>query len=227
MKRFLKCCAILGAFSIATPAAADLIENGSFENGVFGTPAGGSQLVQPGETILSNWTVSGAPITWYQSGNNLNQIALTPHSGNFGINLAAGDGSVRFVSQTINLLPFIEQEVSFWVGNYSANNGLAAPVTVNISDGTSNTILLSETAAAPSTNESSTWVRFAYSFIPDGTSNTITFGEVGNGSSYIGLDDVSISVVPGPVVGGGIPGLLAAIGGLGVWRRRRKSAVPA
>jgi hypothetical protein len=56
-----------------------------------------------------------------------------------------------------------------------------------ITDGTPNTILLSEAADAPSTNESCTWVRFAYNFIADGTSNTIAFGEVANGSSYIGL----------------------------------------
>jgi hypothetical protein len=221
MKRSFKYCALLGALSISTPAAAVVLGNGSFEDGMFGAPLGGSQQVQPGDTSLSSWTVTGAPITWYQTGNNLNQVALTPHSGNFGINLAAGDGSVRFVSQTINLLPFTEYQLSFWVGNYSANNGLAAPVSVNITDGTSNTILLSETAAAPITNESSTWVQFVYNFIADGTSNTITFGEVANGPTYVGLDDVSITATPLP---GALPLFVTGIGVIGLlgWRRKRR-----
>ena len=87
---------ILCALSVATPAAASSVANGSFEQGTFTGPVGGSQDVSPGDTALSNWTVSGAPVTWYESGDNLNQIALTPHTGNFGINLAADDGSVRF-----------------------------------------------------------------------------------------------------------------------------------
>jgi hypothetical protein len=108
------------------------------------------------------------------------------------------DGSVRPVSitQTFTVLPFIEQQVSFWVGNFSANGG-AVSIGVTIQDGTSNTLLLSETARAPATALDSTWQQFTYSFIPDGRSNTISFSEIG-GAPYVGLDDVTVIAIPEP-----------------------------
>jgi hypothetical protein len=222
MKRVLICGAALCALSIGAPAsAATLVANGSFEQGTFTGGPAGSQLVQPGDTAISNWTVSGAPATWYQDGNNLNQIALTPHTGSFGLNL--GDGSVRFVtvSQTISLLPFQEYRLSYWVGNYSANNG---PVSViaDVRDGTSNTIIFSETVTAPATNQPGTWQQYTFDFIPDGTSNTISFTEGANGPSYVGLDDVSVTATPIPSA---LPLFATGIGALGLlgWRRRRKA----
>ena len=122
-------------------------------------------------------------------------------------------------------MPFLEYQLVFWVGNYSANNGLGAPVNVSVVDGTSNTILLSETAtaAAPAANESSTWERFAFNFVADGTSNTISFGENDFGPSYIGLDDVSITATPLPAA---LPLFATGLGALGLlgWRRKRKNA---
>ena len=213
---FVAVCAI----GCAGPAAADLVANGGFELGTFSGGNSLAQQIQPGGSALSNWTVSGAPATWYASGwnNNPQQIALSPRSGNFGINLADGTVNTVSLSETINLLPFQQYQLSFWVGNYSANNG-PARLNVNITDGTSNTILLSETAAAPITNESSTWVRFAFNFIADGTSNTINFSEV-NGPSYIGLDDVSVTAVPEPATWAM---MILGFAGVGLMAYRRKS----
>jgi hypothetical protein len=211
------------AFLVPFPAAADLVANGGFEQGTFNGGNSLAQQLKPGDSALSNWTIRNAPATWYANGwnNNPQQIPLSPRTGNFGLNLA--DGSVRFVtaSQTFNLLPFQQYQLSFWVGNYSANNGPAG-VNVNITDGTSNTILLSETALTPIANESSTWTRFAFNFIADGTSNTISFSER-NGPSYIGLDDVSIAAVPEPATWAM---MILGFAGMGVmaYRRRNQNA---
>jgi hypothetical protein len=191
----------------ASPAAAQII-NGSFEDGTFGD--GSVREVPRGDTALSGWTVNENPIAWYTTGyepNPLKPIGVGPHSGNLAVNLCDGsvavlcDGSVRPVSlsQTFTILPFIEQQVSFWVGNSSGNGG-AVSIGVTIRDGTSNTLLLSETATAPATDLASAWQEFTYSYIsriPDGTSNTIVFSEIG-GEAYAGLDDVSIVAVPEP-----------------------------
>ncbi|MCK1636141.1 PEPxxWA-CTERM sorting domain-containing protein [Bradyrhizobium sp. 157] len=206
------------------PAAAGLVLNGSFELGTFTGGNSLAQQIQPGESGLSGWTVSDAPLTWYASGwnNNPQQIVLTPRTGNFGVNLADGTVNTIRISQTINLLAFQQYQLSFWVGNYSANNGPAG-LNVNITDGTSNTIPLSESVTAPSTNESSTWIRFAFNFIADGTSNTISFNEV-NGPSYIGLDDVSIAAVPEPATWAMMILGFAAVGFM-AYRRKSRPAL--
>ena len=193
------------ALAIASPASADLV-NGGFEQGVFGD---GSvrQILPVDSTTLPGWTVSGNSLAWYKTGFALEGNSLSPHEGNFALNLCDGsvrtcDGSVRVVSGAIPTVPGQQYQVSYWVGNYSANRGPAA-VLVEIRDGTSNTLLVSETDAARPTDLPSTWQRFSFDFIADGTSNTITFGDVVDpyytgpvGPTYTGLDDVSIAAVP-------------------------------
>ncbi len=204
----------------SSPAAANLIVNGGFEDGVFGGGGSLSEQVLPGDgTTLPGWTVGpSGPLTWYENGFNLQQIALTAHTGDFALNL--NDGSVRFVSvsQTIATLPFREYEVSYWIGNYSANNGPAS-IGATIVDGTSNTIIFSETGTAPATS-SSTWVRQSFRFISDGTSNTITFTE-GDGLTYIGLDDVRVTSVPEPATWAMMLAGFAGLGLAGCRRSRR------
>lgn len=213
------------AIACTTPATAGIITNGGFELGTFNGGNALAQQVQPGGGELSGWTISNAPATWYTSGwnNNPQQFPLNPRTGSFGVSLA--DGSVRTVSlsQSINLKPFQQYQLSFWVGNYSFNNGPAG-VNVNITDGTSNTILLSENVLAPLPNTSSNWTRFAFNFIADGTSNTISFGEL-NGPSYIGLDDVNITAVPEPATWAMMILGFAAIGVVAYRRRSRPALV--
>jgi PEP-CTERM motif-containing protein/uncharacterized protein DUF642 len=206
-----------------SPAAAQII-NGGFEEGAFGD---GSvrEVPRNDSTTLPGWTVNDNPVAWYTNGyeppNALKQIGVATHTGNLAMNL--GDGSVRVVSisQRFTVLPFIEQQVSFWVGNYSANGG-GVSIRVTVQDGTSNTLLLAE-AKAPATDLDSTWQQFTYSFIPDGSSNTISFSELG-GAAYAGLDDVTVIAVPEPSTWA-----LALLGfaGLGMLGVRRKRVTPA
>jgi hypothetical protein len=214
----------------ASPASANLITNGGFEDGTFGD--GSVRQVLPGDGALSGWTVNDNSIAWYTTGyepNPLKQIGLASHSGNLAVNLCDGsvanlcDGSVlpASLSQTFEVLPFIEQQLTFWVGNYSGNGGPVS-IGVAITDGTSNTLLLSETATAPATDLHSDWWQFTFSFIPDGRSNTIRFSEIG-GDAYAGLDDVTVLAAPEPSTWA-----LALLGfvGLGMLGMRRRRPTP-
>jgi Protein of unknown function (DUF642) len=193
------------ALASASPAAAALV-NGGFEQGVFGD--GSVRQIAPGDdTTLPGWTVRGDSLAWYKDGFILEGNSLSPHEGDLALNLCDGsvrtcDGSVRVISEAILTRPGQQYQVSFWVGNYSANGGPAA-VSVEIRDGTSHTLILSETGTARPTDLPSTWQFFSFNFIADGSSNTITFGDVVNpyyagrgGPSYTGLDDVRLAPVP-------------------------------
>jgi hypothetical protein len=97
---------------------------------------------------------------------------------------------------------------------------------VTITDGTSNTLLLGETATAPATDLDSTWQEFTYSYIsriPDGTSNTIVFSEIG-GNVYAGLDDVTVLSVPEPSTWALALLGFAGLGMLDLHRRRHRPA---
>jgi Protein of unknown function (DUF642) len=192
------------ALASASPAMAGLV-NGGFEQGAFGD--GSVRQILPGDgATLPGWAVSGDSVAWYRDGFTLDDNTLRPHEGDLALNLCDGsvrtcDGSVRVISEAILTRPGQQYQVSFWVGNYSANGGPAA-VSVEIRDGTSHTLILSKTGTAPSTDLPSTWQFFSFNFIADGSSNTITFGDVVDpyygrgGPSYTGLDDVRLAPVP-------------------------------
>jgi hypothetical protein len=234
MKRVVRSIIAASALVSASSACANLITNGGFEDGTFGD--GSVREVSRDDNPLSGWTIVDHPLAWYATGyvpNPLKPIGVGPHSGDLAITMCDGsvaslcDGSVRpvSISQTFRVLPSVEQQLTFWVGNYRGNGGPIS-IGVTITDGASNTILLSETATARATDSKSSWQKFTFSYIsriPDGTSNTIIFSEIGD-NVYAGLDDVTVVAVPEASTWA-----LALLGfvSLGMLGVRRKRVTPA
>jgi hypothetical protein len=105
-------------------------------------------------------------------------------------------------------------------------------VTVADANAPANTVLSVERAQAYSGPFFAPWVTFSQNFIANSDSTLLTFINTrGASNAGIYLDDVSVErvapvAVPGPVVGAGLPGIIAALGGLIAFaRRRRQQAV--
>ena len=176
---------------------------------------------------LPGWSVNDNSLAWYTKGyepNPLKPIGVGPHSGDLAINMCHGsvanlcDGSVRpaSLSQTFTILPFIEQQVSFWVGNYSGNGGPVS-IGVTITDGTSNTLFVRDRDGPADRSRfgsgGSSPIPTSPGF-PTGRRRHDVFSEIGGGA-YAGLDDITIVAAPEPSTWA--LGLL----GLGVLRMRR------
>jgi hypothetical protein len=78
-------------------------------------------------------------------------------------------------------------------------------------------------------NSSGSFGRYdKYTFAVTGTgSDVLTFHET-DVLGYLALDDVSLTpaaAVPGPVVGAGLPGLLAGVGAMLAWYRKKRVTV--
>jgi hypothetical protein len=188
-----------------SPAAADpvnLIQNGGFETGSF-----------------SGWSLaSGSNSIVAQAG----QIpGLSPLSGSYFAALSENSPNpFAVLSQTISDMPGQSLQLAFsYASAGSCVHCQAFVATWNSTDAFHNVILVDNRSGAyPYQTVAPTVIGtgsdvvtfFAQSFMSDGT------------PSFIALDDVSLSVVPGPIAGAGLPGVMAACAGLLAWWRRRQ-----
>jgi Protein of unknown function (DUF642)/PEP-CTERM motif len=198
----------VAALLAADPAHANLLTNGSFEEGTFTPDANGVQRLGLGTTgplPLAGWTLLVGDVFWVGTPNV------------YGI--AASDGGrsmslydpfrplvrVGSVQQTVASTIGTEYTLSFDVG---ANDNFLRPTGVQVQ------------AAGQSADfynrGSGDWQRFSWNFTANDTSTVIYFvGLFGDG--YIGLDNavLTVAAVPEPATWA-----LWAAGLLGVaWRR--------
>lgn len=192
---------------VAGPSFANIVSNGSFEQGVFAPVSLETESLIPGGTAVSGWEVINGAVAWIGAGN---PWLVTAQDGDRFLDLTDFDvGPLGGVRQTLITTPGRTYKVDFYLGGsgYYGNSALtvsAAGKSVTFG------------AAAPYNN----WQAFSFNFVAANPTTELSFiGALG--PHYIGLDNVSVEAVPEP---GTLALCLTAGGFLGLGRLRRRQA---
>src|SRR6266478_6260993 len=172
-------------------AGANVLTNGSFEDGNFVPDGNGYQSKFPGSTDITGWTVTSSEVAW---ASNANVDGLTASDRTHFLDLTGYHDSPPYggVSQTIDTIIGRTYTVSFDLGD-SAKSGLyQGPVSVLASAGSAGGVF----TLGPSAG-GNLWQTYSYSFRATSSATDIAFTGV-QGIFYIGLDNASVTVEPVP-----------------------------
>lgn len=182
----------------ATPAlAANLLTNGSFEQGTF---TGGSfgfpnaQQVNPGDTTtLPGWTTGGNELAWDRNG----QAGINSQDGIYNLDLTGffdTKGTYASVAQSVATVAGSIYRLSFYGGSYTPDSNIGGIIA---SAGATTQTFSIPTATAPNAGNAQ-WTPFSLAFTAAGASTLITLAGTNPGGghpSFIGLDNVSVDGV--------------------------------
>jgi hypothetical protein len=184
--------ASLAVFS-SIAQAQNLLTNPSFELGTFVNRGDGFQILEPGATDITGWTVFNGELAW---GTTPNSAAITAFDGSMFLDLQ-GDGlkgpPFGGVTQSITTVAGSIYHLSFYLGTQQSTSNCQGPVSVSATaDGTTMPFNPGGTGTQ--------WGQFGFDFTATGTSAPISiFGTSTAGGAYIGLDLVSVEFVSAAV----------------------------
>lgn len=179
------------ALAVGPAAHANLLVNGSFEDGAFVSDGNQTMSLAPGSTVITGWTVITDTTAWINVGN---PFGLTASDGSRFLDLTNYSAGAPFagVAQTFATLAGATYTLSFDLGGSNAwgrPDGLIASAA-----GTSQVFI---TGLASTTSPNNDWYQESMSFVATGASTTLTLqGNVG--FNYIGLDNVSVVLASDP-----------------------------
>jgi hypothetical protein len=216
----------LTSLLISSSASANLIDNGDFSNGFTGFTS--AYTPQTDLTPPSVYTVGANPIVYHPSFVN-----LAPSTNPMLLVNGSETGGATVLAYSSPLLVAGDYFFGATVMNICCNatyNGPNAPSELAFQISTDGKIW---------TDPTKTWTDITTSFTgaagaPIAVNDTFTANapfsfritdiNLAFSGNDFAIDNLSITAVPGPVVGAGFPGLLMALGGLVVLARRRRMA---
>lgn len=179
------------ALAAGTNAHANLLVNGSFEQGAFVNQGFQTMSLAPGSTVITGWTVVTDTTAWINVGN---PFGLTASEGSRFLDLTNYSAGAPFagVAQTFATLAGATYTLTFDLGGSNAwgrPDGLIASAA-----GASQVFT---TGPASTTTPSNDWYQESMNFVATGASTTLTLQ--GNlGFNYIGVDNVSVVLASDP-----------------------------
>jgi choice-of-anchor C domain-containing protein len=169
---------------IVTPVqAANLIQNGSFENG---TDPGVFQTLSGGSTVITGWTVS--------PGSQIDYIGTLWQASNGSRSLDLSGGNAGRIQQTFNTTVGGTYRVTFDL----AGNPNASPIIkdMRVSAGGSSADFSFDTTGKSSSNMG--WVSKSWDFTANSTTTTLEFITLTNSVAGPALDNVSVIALSPP-----------------------------
>ena len=111
--------ATLLACAMPSAHAVNIIVNGSFESGNFIPNVNTSMQLNPGDTNLTGWTITGRDIIWIDSASNFNIVAP---DGVKSVDLTGYPNGAPYatISQTVSTIIGAKYSLSFDYGSNSA-----------------------------------------------------------------------------------------------------------
>jgi len=207
---------VVAVAALATTAAnANLLVNGSFEDGNFNAPGNATMSLPIGSTAMTGWTTFNDTLSWIGTGN---PWGLTANDGARFLDLTELSPGAPFggIRQTVATTAGASYALSFDLGS-STFWGRPDSITASAA-GTSATF------TSPLTGGNNDWQRVTMTFTAAAESTTVQL--LGSAAfNYIGVDNVSLDLVAAPVpepeTWGLMLGGLAAVGA--VLKRRGRN----
>ena len=198
------------SLGLATAAGAllNLTASGALVNGSFENTAGtwvptyynsgfGAMIVPQNSTAVPGWTVRNGQMDWDESG----AFGLAAQDGRFFLDLTDDEvtGPAGMAQTTIPTVPLATYHISGWIGSSRQYNGGTTQPTITVNVDGNN--VMTVTGAGYAAPTPSYWEQFGIDFVAAGPTTDLLFqgGTVGVGNNYyIGLDNISVSMVPEP-----------------------------
>jgi hypothetical protein len=201
-----------------TGHAANLINNGSFENPNI-VASGSYALVATGSTTVTGWTMLGLAGESVQLTPDT-YLGLKASDGRQWLDLTGITGYDKGVrSDAVTVVPGSTYLLSFDVGNYLPFG--ASTLGVSINGGTEQKF--TNTSLAVTATNPMNWASFSLSWVATGSTASISFLGRANGAlsnnSGIGLDNVRFDLAPVPEPHSAWL-LLLGLPVMAAWRRR-------
>lgn len=195
---------------ISAANAQNLLMNGSFEEGNFVPNGDATMSLQPGSTVMTGWETFSGELAWIDNANPFQTSASdgSKHLDLAGYHDAAPYGGVR---QTVTTEAGKTYALSFDMGS---NPIYGNTISVLASAGNS-----SATIRLVTQGTGQQWQRKSLNFTAGSDSTLISLQGVVPSGAHIGLDNVSVSLVPAP--GALLTMCLGVIPGITCLRRRK------